>query len=139
MTTLFNNIGSIKINSNDIPKIDEKVKKFFDQYYHKIQDDGFSETESFFDINSTIIFQRTKFNFFQYITNLIKNDVSKARYRIERYDWVVLDKDKGLLVVNGSLNYVSIKNFIGVNKTFTDTMIIDFSKEKIQNLITNLN
>lgn len=132
------NIGINTLSMNNVSNIDRKIKNFVNDYYQNIQNNGFIESNKYFENSSSIIFDTNKFNFFEYLIHLIKNEVSTAKYRLTRYDWLVLDTKKVLIVVSGSMNFISVKNIIGCNKTFTDIMIIDFSKEKIINLISNL-
>jgi hypothetical protein len=122
------------MNSN----IDDKVKKFTNNYYSTIENNSYSDTSIYFKDDCKIVFNKNTFNIFDYYIHLIKNKVINAKYDIEQYHWISLNNNCILVVVSGYVVFIGDNDIKSDKKCFSDTFVIDITNDKIINLISIL-
>jgi hypothetical protein len=118
--SLLNNPG--KLNMNNINN--DSIVKFLDTYYKNIRETGWYNLEKVYNNNSSIYFKNKKYQYYEYILMMAKENIVKADLYNLQYQWIQINNTV-IISILGDLVYVNSLGNRGIKYSFSETFICD--------------
>lgn len=108
------------------------VSHFSNEYYLGVSSSGWNTVQHLFDHSCSVIFRDKVIGNEHNLLNLLSSDfIRGAKYPVIRSKWIVLDSNRILLNVFGTMQFINSYGFSLPTMPFTESFILVLNNNRI--------